>query len=288
VDYAGLFPPAALAMPDAVKLYDQYRRGPDAWALGNFVLPAARLGEFEQAAQQLAAGGGAWPLSLLAGADFRADVRTIHEFAHRAGARATVAAIEGKASSSGEIAAIAELAALLRSQSPDPFDVYVEISVAADPLPLIEAIASRGLRAKVRTGGVVASAFPTSAQLVRFLRSCISHGVTFKATAGLHHAIRGRYPFTYDTASERGIMFGFLNVFLAALFMRDGLDDAGAAAVIDESDPTAFVFDEHGVTWRERTVTAAAIRAARSGTATSFGSCSFAEPIADLSALGLL
>ena len=41
-------------------------------------------------------------------------------------------------------------------------------------------------------------------------------GVPFKATAGLHHAIRGEYPLTYAKDSPRGEMFGYLNVFIAA------------------------------------------------------------------------
>jgi len=43
IDYAGLFPPAALEMDAAVRNYEAYLRGPDAWALGRFVVPAARL-----------------------------------------------------------------------------------------------------------------------------------------------------------------------------------------------------------------------------------------------------
>jgi hypothetical protein len=41
IDYAGLFPPAALPMDAAVRNYDAYRRGPHAWMLGRFVVPAA-------------------------------------------------------------------------------------------------------------------------------------------------------------------------------------------------------------------------------------------------------
>ncbi len=55
IDYAGLFPPAALGMEDAVASYATYRRGPFAWMLGRFIVPAARLGEFEQAAASRAA-----------------------------------------------------------------------------------------------------------------------------------------------------------------------------------------------------------------------------------------
>src|SRR5436305_7602207 len=45
IDYAGLFPPASLPLEVAVRNYDSYRRGPDAWMLGRFVCPAARLAE---------------------------------------------------------------------------------------------------------------------------------------------------------------------------------------------------------------------------------------------------
>ncbi len=45
IDYAGLFPPAALSMTDAVRNYDAYRRGEFAWMLGRFVVPAAKMAE---------------------------------------------------------------------------------------------------------------------------------------------------------------------------------------------------------------------------------------------------
>ena len=45
IDYAGLFPPAALPMADAVRNYEHYRRGEYAWMLGKFVVPLAKLDE---------------------------------------------------------------------------------------------------------------------------------------------------------------------------------------------------------------------------------------------------
>jgi len=45
IDYAGLFPPAALSMADAVHNYDAYRRGEYAWMLGRFVVPVAKMSE---------------------------------------------------------------------------------------------------------------------------------------------------------------------------------------------------------------------------------------------------
>ena len=287
VDYAGLFPPAAETMREAVARYAEYRRSEHAWALGKFVVPVARLVEFEDAARPLA-NDDAWPLALIAGADFGADVRVIGEFMQRSASLATVSAIEVKGPTVAAIATIAASAALLRAHSPGAIDIYVEVPVADDPTPLIEAIAAHGLRAKVRTGGVEASAFPAAAQLARFFATCNAHGVTFKATAGLHHAMRGSYPLTYARDSARGTMFGFLNVFLAALFAHEGLGAAETTALLEERDATSISFDASGVKWRGRFLSAESIRRARGETATSFGSCSFAEPLADLSTLGLL
>ena len=287
VDYAGLFPPAALGMEDAVARYDEYRRGEHRWALGKFVLPVARLEAFANAARLVAGGVASWSLAMVAGADFFAGVRAIEMFA-RTGARASVGAIEVRAATAAQVDEIAANAERLRARIPDAFELYVEVPLADDPAALISSIGSHGLRAKVRTGGVEPGAVPDARSLARFIVLCMAHGVTFKATAGLHHALRGSYPFTYDPASERGTMFGFLNVFVAALFARDGLDAVGVQALLEERDAAHLGFDRGGVTWRGRTIAADAIRAARVQAATSFGSCSFTEPLADLSTLGLL
>lgn len=275
-------------MADAVERYDEYRRGPHSWILGNFVVPAARLAEFEHAARPFFSNGAPWRLAVIAGSDFGSDLDAISEFSRRTAQSVVVRAIEVKASTPGQVDAISKHAALLRSHEREPFDTYVEVPIATDPLPLIQSLASHGLRAKVRTGGVTTDAFPTPDQLTGFLIECLGHGVTFKATAGLHHAMRGDYPLTYEPGSERGTMFGFLNVFLAALLAGDGLDAKDARALLEERDASSLAFDAAGVSWRGRTATAEAIRRARARAATSFGSCSFEEPVADLAALGLL
>ena len=70
VDYAGLFPPAALSMADAVARYGEHVTSSDSWMLGRFVVPVERLDELADAASPLAERGmEAWLLSALISAD---------------------------------------------------------------------------------------------------------------------------------------------------------------------------------------------------------------------------
>ncbi|HEU4953028.1 MAG TPA: hypothetical protein VFT28_00555, partial [Gemmatimonadales bacterium] len=165
---------------------------------------------------------------------------------------------------------------------------FVELPLARDPGPALEVIARHGAGAKVRTGGVTADAFPATDDLLRFLRAAVGAGVPFKATAGLHHPLRARYRLTYEPDSASGTMFGFLNLFLAAAFLRQGMSDADARRLLEEGDPASLALDRHGVSWRGHRLEAAALDEARRAGLGSFGSCSFDEPVGDLASLHLL
>jgi len=142
--------------------------------------------------------------------------------------------------------------------------------------------------AKVRTGGLTPDAIPSSRALGEFIFEAARRPNAFKATAGLHHPIRSERALTYATDSPRGVMHGFLNVFLAAVFAWHGADYPRIAAIVDETDPCAFEFLDGEVRWRGNLVTTEQIARARRDFAHSFGSCSFEEPIADLRQLRLL
>ncbi len=45
IDYAGLYPPAALPLPQVLENYARYLDSPERWMLNRLVLPEARLGE---------------------------------------------------------------------------------------------------------------------------------------------------------------------------------------------------------------------------------------------------
>jgi hypothetical protein len=286
VDYAGLFPPASLDMAAAVAEYAGHRNGAEAWALGRFVLPAARLEELNSVAAAVLPREGArsWALSALLGTDIEEDVGRIERFndSHRdarAGA-VLVDTVELKTHSTRDVARANEL--LDRR-----FDTYMEIPVAEDPIELVTAIAETLAKAKIRTGGVTSDAFPSSAHVVRFIRRCIETGVAFKATAGLHHPLAGDYRLTYAPDAPIGTMFGFLNVLLATATIHADLGDQEAVAILEERHPSAVTFDSQGARWCGRSLPIEALERARDSM-TSFGSCSFKEPLHDLRALSLL
>ena len=283
VDYAGLFPPAALDMPAAVHEYAHHRAGEHAWMLGHFILPVSRLDEFAAVRGELGPSliGDVWRLSVLPGADLDATLDAIAAFNARPAGDAVVDTIEMKHD------AVPDLAAAL-AKVPPTLTTYVEVPIDEDLAPRLAAIAAAGARAKVRTGGVTAGAFPASHALARFIQACADAGVPFKATAGLHHPLRGEYRLTYEPGSPHGMMFGFLNVFLAAAFARTGLTLKDLALLLEEKDASTFAFTETGASWRGKTVSRTEISAVRHHVALSFGSCSFQEPVDDLRSLGLL
>jgi hypothetical protein len=224
-----------------------------------------------------------WPLSVLVAGDARSAAATITDFNRRHGpgskdVRVVIDVAELKASTADDIARD-------RAQLPTPLIVYFEVPIKGDVSPLIKAIARAGALAKVRTGGVTPESIPPAAEVVEFISACKREGVAFKATAGLHHPIRGSYPLTYEPNSPAGAMYGFLNVFVASALIYSGSDKQTAIAVLEEVDPGAFVFEDDAIVWRDRRITTDQIEASRRGFSTSFGSCSVREPVDELAAI---
>src|SRR4051812_30736915 len=166
VDYAGLFPPAGLAMRAAVSGYAEYLDSQDAWMLGRFVVPIARLEEFE--AERLAVAGSSkfWRGGGLTGSDAVGDIAAAIEVNRPGGTGAIVDSLETKLADIEDVRRVA-------ARLPGDMELYVEVPVHEDPESFIRGIANVGAKAKIRTGGVAPSAFPTSAEVARFMRCCI-------------------------------------------------------------------------------------------------------------------
>jgi hypothetical protein len=104
IDYAGLFPPSQLSMPEAVINYATYRGSNYGWMLGRFVTPAARLEEFlESAGDLLPRSGDPWRLSVIAGEDINETVRTVRQFNRINGTKAIADVLEVRANTASKI-----------------------------------------------------------------------------------------------------------------------------------------------------------------------------------------
>jgi hypothetical protein len=267
IDYAGLFPPASLPMRDVVRNYAAYLASPHAWMLGRLVIPADRLDELARCRPERSEGPAfvsPWRISAIYGV----IPSNVEESAPHA---CVVDSCEIKATSTEDISRIAAVI-------PKSITTFVEIPVATDPSVLLDAIAKHGLNAKIRTGGVTADAFPSSAHVARFIIGCAERKLAFKATAGLHHPLRGKYKLTYANDAPSGTMYGFLNVFLAAIHAQRGEYDR-VQQTLESTDTTALDIEQFD---------AADVAASRNRFAISFGSCSFTEPVDDLTHLGIL
>ena len=289
IDYAGLFPPAKLDMQNAVRNYAEYRAGEHRDLLGRFVLPSSRLREFGEAARVLLDRGDdsvPWCLSVLVADDALEVRRAMLEFTstHLGGSDAGHALCD-----------VVELRALDEQQIveavkafPRPLQCFFEIAPEPGFERMLEVVGGVRSAAKIRTGGVTPEAFPSSEAIVRFVAACNELGLPFKATAGLHHALCGTYPLTYESDSPRGMMYGYVNLFLASAFIRKGIDERDACAILEESSSDAFSFRESGVSWRDHDLNRDDLRMTRSQLFLSFGSCSFREPVDETRALGLI
>ena len=132
-------------------------------------------------------------------------------------------------------------------------------------LAAADTVAEAGLRLKFRTGGLEASAFPTAEVLAGWIDAALDRETAFKCTAGPHNAVR-------HTGEDGFEHHGFLNVLLATRRAFDGAAADEVVAVLEDRDLTVTTDDvAPGRRWF-----------------TSFGSCSVAEPLADLRALGLV
>jgi len=279
IDYAGLFPPAALPMPEAVAAFARYASGADRAMLGRFVVPAARLAEFTAAVDALPHGAptprAPWRVSVLAEAS---DAMALRDWSATYGACLLIDTVEAKAGSIDEIAALAGAFGA-------GVTLYVELPVREDPASLVAALAAYGVRAKIRTGGVTPEAFPSPKEVVRFLAACGRAGVPFKATAGLHHPLRGDYPLTYEVDAPRGTMYGYLNVFLAAAWLWTGVTEDEVSPLLEEREARAIVIEPSRIAWRTHQLDAPTLSRFRATFAGSFGSCSFEEPVQELTSL---
>lgn len=240
IDYAGIFPPAALKLETAIENFGKYEGEDYAWMLRWLVVGSGELANIP--------GSLNLKLSVISESD------------------------ENRA-------ATLETKSILKASRP----VYCE--VASNNLAELENVKKSGCFAKIRTGGLKPEAIPSPSEVAAFISKCADLKLTFKATAGLHHPIRAEYALTYAADAPRAVMHGFLNVLMASAFAWHG--EKGIEAILAETDPTAFKFDDNAH-WRNKSLSTEQVKDARANFIHSVGSCSFDEPVHELQALGLI
>ncbi|GAA2851881.1 hypothetical protein GCM10010472_06210 [Pseudonocardia halophobica] len=261
-DDAAVFPPGLAPLPDAVRAYRDRRDRWYAGLVGPLVLAAAVLPQLGPLlppdarlplSVTLPGGPADLPAALADAAALPVELRSVE-----------VAVPEGMAT--------AEFLDLLAARVPGALDVYVEVPRDLRRVAVLEVLASSSLRyrAKFRTGGIRADLHPDEAELAAGVAAVVGAGVPFKATAGLHHAVRNTDP---RTGFEQ---HGFLNLLLATDALVRGGTESEARALLAERDGAT-------VAGLVRTVEPG-VRAAFA----SFGTCSITEPRDELVALGVL
>ena len=323
IDYAGLFPPAKLGMQPVVENYARYRHHNHTWMLGRLICPASRMDEFAEHCDAMvptdgkpnspwsvsALGQGAnEPKSFLSSLDD--DLVAIRNLVARFGGHVVVDTYECKLppalieeSETEQVRSLAADATKRLGELPNEMMPFFEIPFVGDwrrTVPAAIAALAGHNRAKfasageatakchpcgvkIRTGGVEAHQFPSPEQVACLIHACCENRIAFKATAGLHHPIRHHN----DTVNTR--MHGFLNVFGAAILAYvHRLDETTLVRILEDEAADNFRFDEEGFAWTSVRVSTTQIVEARRNLATSYGSCSFGEPIEDLERLALL
>jgi hypothetical protein len=288
IDYAGLFPPAQLPLDQALQNDAAYRASPDAWMLGRFVCPAARLKDLTAFPPLSVVGrGGATAKDFQAGLQQdREDIAALRQ-RHP---DAVIGCYEVRVSndllqpeSRKELeTTLAGLEGLGTAFLEAEYGLFWGSSILALALPLSKSM-GRQMGLKIRCGGATAAAVPSVSDVASALAGYCKIGVPVKFTAGLHHPLAH---FDYALPAK---VHGFLNVFVAGvLCLTRGLDDETLRYILEDEDPADFRFDDDGLSWRYLHATTHEVAAARKRGVISFGSCSFDEPREDLRALGLL
>jgi hypothetical protein len=282
VDDAAIFPPGDAPLADATAAYAARTAEEGAALVGTFVLRDTDLPQVRgfAAPVSVVVTGGAGQVAGPAGLCGRLGLElggleiALRDLDDLPGnARRVVAAVD---------------AARTEGSLPDDVPVYVELPHAPSTggwMAAADEVAAAELRLKFRTGGPSAADHPHPHALARWIDAALDRETPFKCTAGLHHAVR-------HTSPEGFEQHGFLNVLVATRLAFDGAsldevvatlesrDGAGLATLLlgvraPASTPNGMAEPFHDMSGVRRWFT-------------SFGSCSVAEPLADLRALGLV
>jgi hypothetical protein len=275
LDDAAVFPPGSLPLATAVPAHLAHLESAQGPLVGPFVVTASALPTLGALVRDLPARSFAVSVTLPASGAVRAALDTA----------ALVPALDVRAIEVGVPAGVVaadvvptlDLAVrgdLGRTADDTPLTVFVELPRDERRGALIGELAGTAYLAKLRTGGVCAALYPDAAELGSAIVALVRARLPFKATAGLHHAVR-------NTDGATGFeQHGFVNVLVAVAAVLDGADAPEASVLLADRNGDGLAARlgalPVGLAERVRSVFR------------SIGTCSIDEPVSDLADLGLI
>jgi hypothetical protein len=266
VDDAALFPPSGANVAEAVKTHLAARRAPYAGLIGFLLCPISRLGALVSALRK-ARPARPVALSLVADTGLGGLPKAISTALDNA-KLLDLRMVEVPAPSDVDSTWLVQLTEFV----PDDVVRVVEPRRGRPEwLTGVRRVAEAGCWPKLRCGGTSVESFPTVEEVADFLAIATGTGQPFKATAGLHHAVRHHDQNTGLTHH------GLLNMLVGTAHAVSG---ASAHEALRCTDAAALAAEASALSKETSRVVREVFAC--------FGSVSLTDPVTDLIRLGLL
>lgn len=311
IDYAGMFPPSGLPFDEAFTNYLSYNDHTCSSFLSRFIIPAGVIPKVSGFDEEIRKRNRTVPFSiLLPPAESREEfiseitkkLKPVHDLkAYFQGlvstdvleTRIPLSVAEADRNEIKET--LLELISTIIDADLNVTHLFVETHFSDDWLKTVPVFIKSiseinekhdlplSIGFKLRCGGTEAHQFPDIQQVALAIEECEQHKLAMKFTAGLHHPIR-HFNESVDTK-----MHGFINVFgAAALLFHNKIDASDLPLILSDEHDGSFIFDDQFFSWKQASIPTKQIIEARDRFCMSYGSCSFIEPIEDLTHLNLL
>jgi hypothetical protein len=156
----------------------------------------------------------------------------------------------------------------------DGIPLYVEVPGSLSTEARLHLLRTHGMRLKLRAGGTSFQTFTPERRLALLIVTCAAERLPFKCVTGMSCAFRHRDP---ESLFQR---HGFLNIALATLVAVRTGSEAAVRAILAERDRRSVAAEVLELTPRD----VAAVRALL----TRVGSSDLTESVADLTSFGIL
>ena len=317
IDYAGLYPPSELPLEEAFSKYLSHIEQKEAWMLSKFVVGTGLLSELITLIDAEPESPSPFKITLVGAASDDVDgfkkvidntVEAIENALASTAKKIRISTLEIKIpsaclkeeNSSYLQAAIGYAVQSMAKSKLLPHQIFFEVPGFDFDIKYAKELV-QGIHRhnewlesnekenysfsgfKIRCGGVEAFQFPPTDYLAEAISFSRQNDVPLKFTAGLHHPVR------HFNDSVQTKMHGFLNVFGASLLSYSKkLSEAELLEILNDENTSNFSFRKSAFSWKTHSISLEELHMFRSLSVTSFGSCSFDEPVEDLQELNLI